>query len=96
MLLKVFSIYDTATEAFAQPFFMLTQAEAVRAFTTLVREDGNKIKNNPHDFKLFAIATYDNSTGMFTQEKLIDLGSAANYSKEIQEELPIHPVDLTS
>ncbi len=75
MILKVFSILDKATEAFNTPFFMLTNAEAIRAFQRMACEETNQMHHNPLDFHLYKIAEYDNSTATMTND-LHDLGSA--------------------
>jgi len=77
MVLKMFSIYDQATEAFNQPFFMLTKAEALRAFIKMANDDTTQMFHAPNDFHLYLLGSYDNSTAQITQDKGIeDLGSA--------------------
>jgi len=76
MELKVFSIYDKATEAFNSPFFMLTKSEALRAFQNMARDEDTQISKNPLDFNLYMLGTFDNISGGFTCN-LEDLGSAA-------------------
>jgi len=83
MILKAFSILDKATEAFNQPFFMLTKAEALRAFTNLSIDEKTEICKNPLDYHLYYIGEYDNSTALMTQDKGVqDLGCAAMFKQE--------------
>jgi len=83
MTLKMFSIYDKATEVFNQPFFMLTKAEALRAFIKMATDQDTQIANSPHDFHLYYLGTYDNSVAMVNQDKGIeDFGSAAQLTKQ--------------
>ena len=83
MQLKMFSIFDSAVKAYNQPFFMLTQAEALRAFTNLATDPQSNISRNPSDYHLFFLGTYDNTTGYVNQdEKVKDLGPATLYQKE--------------
>lgn len=87
MELKVFSIYDNAVKAYNQPFFMLTQAEAVRAFSNLLKDINSSIAQNPQDYVLYKLGTYDNQTGMFTQDKShTRIGSANEFNVEVLEE----------
>jgi len=87
MILKVFCIYDSAIEAYNQPFFMLTQKEAIRAFTNLANDPESKIHQNPTDYHLYFIGAWDNATGYLTQDtKLLSLGDARQYqTKETVE-----------
>ena len=83
MILKVFSIYDSCVEAYNQPFFMLTKAEAIRAFTNMAADPTTNISKNPSDFHLYFLGTYDNSTGYVNQDEHIkDLGSADQYKEQ--------------
>jgi len=84
MQLKVFSIHDKASEAFNQPFFMLTNAEAIRAFQNMARDPDTQINKDPLDFHLFRLGTFDNITGEVKNE-LEDLGSAAQYKKSVRD-----------
>jgi len=78
MELKVFAIYDNKAEAFKTPFFMLTVAEAIRAFSNLATEKGHLFNQNPHDFQLFQLGKFDNITGTIDNE-VRDMGTAASY-----------------
>lgn len=68
MKLKIFSIYDKATNNFNTPYFLLTTAEAIRAFEAVVVSDDNIIKQNPLDFSLHILGEFDNITGQVNQE----------------------------
>ena len=83
MLLKVFSIYDSATKAYHQPFFMLTNAEAIRAFSNMAIDPESNICKHSSDYHLFFLGTYDNATGYINQDENIkNLGSADLFNKE--------------
>lgn len=85
MLLKVFSIRDTAAEAYNQPFFMLTQAEAIRIFTNMANDPESNISKHSSDYHLYYLGTYDNQTGYFSQDKeILNIGRADSFKKERQ------------
>lgn len=98
MLLKVFAVYDVDQEAFGQPFYMLTQAEARRALITSAHTEDHLFKLYPHQFQLFQIGEWDNNTGEFNKEMSPqNLGSiAANTVGEnnVQELYPENEGDL--
>lgn len=91
MILKVFSIYDKATEAFNMPFFMLTNSEAIRAFQNMAHDETTQINKNPLDYNLYRLSEYDNATGKFTDD-VHDLGNASLFKQEQKEEITLHEV----
>mgnify|MGYP000033853060 CR=1 FL=1 len=79
MELKVFSIFDKATEAFNLPFFMLTEKEAIRAFTNMALDETTQINKHKHDYHLYYLGRFDNKLAAFHDMNLRDMGSAATY-----------------
>lgn len=84
MELKVFSIFDKCTQAFNTPFYMLTRAEAIRAFQNMARDPETQIFKNSLDYNLYYLGTWDNQEGVHTED-LIDLGSANLFKQEESE-----------
>lgn len=77
MMLKVFTIYDCKAEAYNQPFFMSTKAQAIRAFQDEVNNPQSLISKHPGDYTLFEIGEYDDSTATLTcHDAKINLGVA--------------------
>lgn len=66
MVLRVFAVYDSKTEAYLQPFFMQTKGSAIRAWMDVVNDTSTQFHKHPTDFTLFEIAEYDDQTGKFT------------------------------
>lgn len=76
MILKMYCIYDGAAKAFNTPFYRKMEAEALRAFRNTINAE-TVIAENPHDFSLFYLGTYDDDTGLVDQsEGVKNLGSA--------------------
>lgn len=82
MLLKAYSIHDNAVKSYNNPFYMLTHAEACRAFKTEALNPESKICNHPQDFSLYYVGTYDNASATFNQSDGISLMITAT---EIQQ-----------
>ena len=78
MELKVFSIYDIDAQAYNNPFFMLTQAEARRAIVSLSMDGDHMFSKFPHKFELFMVGRFDNLTGKFDQTEFNSLGTVAS------------------
>lgn len=68
MKLKIYSIYDTAAKSFAQPFFLHTDAVAIRAFKDNVNSPDSVINKNPEQFTLYTIGLFDDSQGTILAE----------------------------
>lgn len=81
MELKVFAIRDKATEAYANPFYMTTIPEAIRAFKNVAMEPESNICKHPQDYELYQLGTFDNISGMF-KDKIINFGTALAVQQE--------------
>jgi len=68
MVQVVVAVKDVKGENFTQPWFVGTEAVAVRSFSDLVNdpERGGTVHTHPEDYQLYVIATYDDNTGKFT------------------------------
>lgn len=68
MILNKYTIYDTALEAYHQDYTLETDLIAIREFTQMVNSE-TKIAQNPEDYSLWRIGTFDNQTGQLTPEE---------------------------
>lgn len=59
---NVYAVYDEKAELYNNPFYMLNDKMALRAFKDLANDPQSTIYNNPSDFSLYLIAEYDDST----------------------------------
>lgn len=82
MLMKVFSVYDSAAGAYLQPFFMASRGQAIRAFTDLVNDVSHSFSKHADDYTLFELGTYDDASGKIaSHETPQSLGVAIEYVK---------------
>jgi len=82
MLMKVFSVYDSAAGAYLQPFFMASRGQAIRAFTDLVNDGTHSFAKHADDYTLFELGTYDDSSGkLVSHDTPQSLGVAVEYVK---------------
>lgn len=77
MILEVFSMYDVAVKAYTQPFYMHSTDEAIRAVRNEACNGDSQMAKNPTDFVLYRLGTYDNLSGMFTQDENVRIGAIA-------------------
>lgn len=64
MLSKVYTVYDSKTEAYMQPFFMAAKGAAIRAFSDLVNDPQHTFGKHPGDYVLFEIGTYEDVSAL--------------------------------
>ena len=63
MIHIVFSIYDAKAQAYLPPFFMHSEAVAVRAFSDGINDKEHAFGRHPSDYTLFNIGNFDDATG---------------------------------
>lgn len=87
-MLKLFSVFDAKLEAFIQPFYELTTAAAVRAFTNAANEPKHNFKIHGEDYSLFELGTFDQEKGTFSiLESPKPLGLAITMQRRHVEEV---------
>lgn len=82
MIQQVFTVFDTKSEAFLNPFFSLAIGSAIRSFETACNEPGHDFQKYGADFTLFHLGAFDTNTAKF---ELLDapqnLGLAITFKK---------------
>lgn len=68
MKLSVYSIFDNAAGAFMQPFFMVNDGMAVRAFSDTANTADSSIKAHPDQFSLYRVGTWNDASGYLEPE----------------------------
>lgn len=63
MELRVYAIYDAKAAAFNPPFFMATDALAIRAAQDTVSDPKTIFNRHPDDFVLYQVGVFNDSTG---------------------------------
>ena len=63
----VYTIYDKKVNSYSPPFFVVHPQQAIRSLTQTVNDSESQIKQFPEDFALYSLGTYDDATGLFTQ-----------------------------
>jgi len=75
--MKIFSVYDSKAEYYAQPQFSENKATALRAFHALCNDMETQISKHPGDYTLFQIGDFDERTGTIKgDEAKTNLGTA--------------------
>lgn len=71
MKLQILAIKDVKVNAFMQPFFMRTNEEAIRAFTTTVNDPTTQFNKHPEDFHLYNLGEFDEIDGTIESQEPI-------------------------
>jgi len=81
---KVYTVYDSKTEAYLQPFFMASNGAALRAFIDAVNDPASAFGKHPEDFTLFELGTWDESTASLAMLATpVSLGVAITFLKPL-------------
>lgn len=65
MILRAYSLHDVKALQYHPPFFVSTDAAAIRMVQDLVNDLQTMVGKHPSDFKLYAVGTYDDLNGRF-------------------------------
>lgn len=89
MEMLMFSIYDSKTQAYSNPFYAPTPGAAIRTFGDAAKDPQSLISQHPVDFHLFQIGVWDDQTGIVDPSPLMGLGTADQY-------LPQEPTQIVT
>lgn len=76
MRLNVYTIFDSASQAYMRPFFMQSDGQALRSFTDIAQDADHDIGKHPEDYSLYRIGTYDDAKGILHPEDKSCLATA--------------------
>lgn len=88
MKLLIFAIYDSATEAYMRPWYMQTEAAAMRTFTDICSDADHEMAKNPHDYTLMTLGSWNDNDGSFSPEiprKLLTALEAVARSRQVDK-----------
>lgn len=84
MLKKVFSINDSVSRIFLNPFTSTNQATALRDFRSVCVNPQTEIGRSPGDYTIYEIATFNDETGELTPTTpFVNLGNGNQFPKEV-------------
>ena len=65
MIHKIVAIYDVKAEAYLKPIFVQSNGVAIRSFAEAVNDGQSDFSKHPEDYSMFALGSFDDSTGFF-------------------------------
>ena len=66
MQIRIYSVLDTKTQRYMVPWYLHSDVEAIRHFTTLSNTETSQIYATPNDYELYAIGVWDDETAETT------------------------------
>lgn len=66
--LLLFTVYDSKAEGYLQPFFAMTEAVALRMFSTAVGDPDHDFHRHAEDYTLFCIGEFDQAEGVLVSQ----------------------------
>lgn len=83
MITKLFSVYDSKSEAYMQPFHAPSKGAAIRSFSDCLSDPSHPFAKHPGDYSLFELGSYDDSTASFSiLEAKLSLGCGLDFKRE--------------
>lgn len=62
---KIFSVFDSAAQAYLPPFCLHNRGMAIRVFGDMVARPEHAFAMHPADYTVFELGEFDDATGMF-------------------------------
>lgn len=79
---KIFTIYDSITDAYMTPFFLRNVPHAQRVFRSMVNNQNEQMATSPGDFTLFEIGHWTDEDGNIVPIDLKSHGTGLSYLDE--------------
>lgn len=76
---NVYAIHDGAAGAYLNPIYQHTDGMMIRMFRNAVNDNTHAFGQNPSDYTLFKIGSYDDETGQHTSENPQSLGNGIEH-----------------
>ena len=69
MIQNVYTIKDAKSNTFANPYYSINDATAIRSFQQAANDPNTTINQFPSDFSLYRLGTFCDQSAEFTLEK---------------------------
>lgn len=85
-LLRMYSLFDSAVQAFTRPIWSDHKANAIRGFIQTINDKSdpnNMVANHPDQFTLFELGVFDSNSGKFVpHETNLSCGNGLEFIKQ--------------
>lgn len=85
MILHLYSVFDSAVQAYLPPFCERSDAAAVRAFRRACLDPNHAFAVSGKDYSLYYLGDFDDATGSLTQSGMLFMHRACDMRPESPE-----------
>lgn len=75
MIRNIYSVYDSIAQMYNTPMLCINDQDALRLANTIAQTEGTPIHDNPQDYTLFKLGSFDDSCALYelleTPERII-------------------------
>lgn len=75
----LYSVYDSKSKTYSNPFTALNDDEAKRSFFDAVHDNSTSISRHPEDYTIFRIGDFNVATAELTYSKHVSLGKGIEF-----------------
>lgn len=91
MKLKVYTVMDSAVQAYLPPFTARAPGEALRMFEQSVQTPNHQFNRYAADYTLFEVGEFDDATGQIAMHSVMkNMGNGAQFKTAYVESSPGH------
>ncbi len=76
MILSIYSVWDSAADAYIQPFFATNDKVALRMFHSACQDRSHDFNMHAQDYTLFRLGTFDQEKGDLLPENMTAIARA--------------------
>lgn len=87
MLLIAYTVWDSAAEAYIQPFWATNNAVAIRSFHGACTDSGHDFNKHAQDYTLFRLGTFDQAKGNLEPENMVAIARAHELKEQYENGL---------
>lgn len=73
MKTNMYVIFDNKAKIYNKPFFQINDDVALRSAMDLLTDQNTEISRHPHDYIMFKIGTYDDTTAQIQIDELVSI-----------------------
>lgn len=93
MILNIYTVYDSAALAYLPPFFLPTPSMATRSFAQCVNDPTHAFGKHPHDYTLFTLGHYDDSSAELITNAPQSMGNGLEFVNPPDQDVPnVEPI----
>lgn len=87
MRVKAYTIFDTKSLTYSNPFYAPTHGAAIRITSDAAHDGNSQLSRHPADFILYCVGEYDDNSGIFLpldpREHVVDVIALIKINEQV-------------